>query len=305
MQRHLQLSTALLGGFAALTQACATTHPMPVELAEARRDYEYSASGEATQAAPAELHTAKVTLEKANEAFARDPEDPHVRDLAYVAQRQAAVARAQARIHLTTAQADKAVNEVQGAQASALASTQDELRRTKEQLTQAEMESKAAMEALHQIKGSQVKKDSRGTIITLSGNVLFETGKATLLPAARSTLGDLAKALLRMKAKSIVIEGYTDNTGSDKRNAQVSQARAEAVLGYFASQGINAEMMKAVGKGNTNPIAKNTTAEGRATNRRVEIVVQGETPANGTESSQVEGHNGGTSAVKAPAAAAK
>jgi outer membrane protein OmpA-like peptidoglycan-associated protein len=294
------MSTALLGGFVALTQACATTHPMPVELAEARRDYEYSASGEASQAAPAELHTAKQSLEKANEAFARDPEDPHVRDLAYVAQRQAAVARAQARIHLTAAQADKAVTEMQGAQASELASTQEELRRTKEQLTQAELESKAAMEALHHIKGGHVKSDARGTIITLAGNVLFETGKATLLPAARSTLGDLAKALVRMKAKSIVIEGYTDNTGTDKRNATVSQARAEAVLGYFASQGISAEKMKAVGKGNTNPIAKNTTAEGRATNRRVEIVVQGESQPEGAESSKA----GGTGASQAAGSAA-
>ncbi len=279
MTRHRHLSTALLGGFAAFTQACATTHPMPVELAEARRDYEYSASGEATQAAPAELHTAKATLEQANEAFARDPEDPHVRDLAYVAQRQAAVARAQARIHLSAAQTEKAVGDLHGAQANALASTQEELRRTKEQLSQAEMESKAAMEALHHIKGGQVKNDARGTIITLSGNVLFEQGKATLLPAARSTLGDLAKALVKMKAQTLIIEGYTDNTGSDKRNATVSQARAEAVLGYFASQGIAADKMKAVGKGNTNPIAKNTTAEGRATNRRVEIVVQGESKA--------------------------
>lgn len=287
MKRHL--STAILSGIAAFSQACATTHPMPVELAEARRDFEYSASGEATQAAPAELHTAKQSLLKANEAFARDPEDPRVRDLAYVAQRQAAVARAQARIHMASAQTDKAVGEMHGAAATALASTQEELRKTKEQLTQAEMESKMAMEALHNIKGGQVKNDARGTIITLAGNVLFQTGKATLLPAARNTLGDLAKALVKMKAQSIVIEGYTDNTGTDKRNATVSQARAEAVLGYFASQGVSAEKMKAVGKGNTNPIAKNTTAEGRATNRRVEIVVQGETKAEGSEAAKAEG----------------
>jgi outer membrane protein OmpA-like peptidoglycan-associated protein len=290
MLRHRQFSLAVLGGIAALSQACATTHPMPVELSEARRDFEYSATGEATQAAPAELHTAKKTLQQANEAFARDPEDPRVRDLAYVAQRQAAVARAQARIHLTAAQADKAVGEVNGAAAQALQSTQEELRRTKEQLNQAEAERKKAMEALHHIKGGQVRDDARGTIITLAGNVLFQQGKSTLLPAARSTLKDLAKALVGMKADSITIEGYTDNTGTDKRNAQVSQARAEAVLGYFASQGVSSEKMKAVGKGNTNPIAKNTTAEGRATNRRVEIVVQGESKAapksEGSESAQ-------------------
>lgn len=277
MLRHRSISTALLCGITAVASACAATHPMPVELAEARRDYEYSASGEATDAAPAELHTAKMTLEKANQAFSMDPEDPRVRDLAYVAQRQAAVARAQARIHLAGAQSDKAATDAQGATATALQSTQEELRRTKDQLNQAEMERKMAMEALQNIKGGKVKTDDRGTIITLAGNVLFETGKATLLPAARSTLNDLAKALVRMKAQTLVIEGFTDNTGTDKRNAAVSQARAEAVLGYFASQGISADKMKAVGRGNTNPIAKNTTAEGRATNRRVEIVVQGET----------------------------
>lgn len=288
-----QLSTALLGGLAAFSQACATTHPMPVELSEARRDFEYTASGEAAQGAPAELHTAKKTLEKANEAFARDPDDAHVRDLAYVAQRQAAVARAQARIHVSTAQTD-------GAQANALASTQEELRKTKEQLNQAEMEKKAAMEALHHIKGGQVKNDARGTVITLAGNVLFEQGKATLLPAARNTLSDLAKALVKMQAQTLVIEGYTDNTGTDKRNATVSQARAEAVLGYFASQGIAAEKMKAVGKGNTNPIAKNTTAEGRASNRRVEIVVQGESKASESAAPKAEGN--AEAPAQAPAA---
>jgi outer membrane protein OmpA-like peptidoglycan-associated protein len=283
MKRHRKISTAILGGIAAIASACATTHPMPQELAEARRDYEYSATGEATEAAPAALHTAKKTLEKANEAFAVDPEDPHVRDLAYVAQRQAAVARAQARIHLAGSQVVKATDDANGAQATALASTQEELRKTKEQLAQAENDRKMALETIQHIKGGKVKSDARGTIITLSGNVLFETGKATLLPAARSTLGDLAKALVKMQAESLVIEGFTDNTGTDKRNAAVSQARAEAVLGYFASQGISAEKMKAVGRGNTNPIAKNTTAEGRATNRRVEIVVQGESKAAASE----------------------
>jgi outer membrane protein OmpA-like peptidoglycan-associated protein len=302
MRRTTKLTTAVLGAVAAAASACASTHPMPVELAEARRDYEYSASGEATEAAPAELHTAKQTLERANEAFSRDPDDAHVRDLAYVAQRQAAVARAQARIHLAAGQVDKATTDMHGAQATALASTQDELRRAKEQLTQAEMERKAAMDALQQIKGGKVKSDARGTIVTLAGNVLFQQGKATLLPAARATLGDLAKALVRMKAQSLVIEGFTDNTGTDKRNAAVSQARAEAVLGYFASQGIAADKMKAVGRGNTNPIAANTTAEGRATNRRVEIVIQGE----GKNEAQQDGEGAGEakSETKAEAPAA-
>ena len=270
--KNLTLSGALV----ASAVGCASTRPLPVELAEARRDYEYALAGEAAENAPAELHTAKQTLAKANAAYAEDPESPRVRDYAYIAQRQAAIARAQAHIHEAEKKAAAAKVQIEAQASAKLSDTEAELARTKAELA----ESQAAMAHLKDLKVGQTRSDERGTVITLSGNVLFETGKAQLRPAARDQLGELADTLVKAKAESLTIEGFTDSTGSKKRNAQLSQARAEAVAGFFASRGISAKKMHAVGRGSEHPVASNDTAEGRATNRRVEVVVQGKSLPN-------------------------
>lgn len=267
---HLKNCT-LGASLAVLAAGCATTRPMPVELAEARRDYEYALAGEAAEAAPAELHTAKQTLAKANEAFSLDPESPRVRDYAYVAQREAAIARAQARIHIAEKKSEEAKLAITEHASAKLSDTEAELQKTKAELA----ESQAAMAHLKELKAGKVSNDARGTVITLSGAVLFETGKSVLRPGVRDQLGELADTLIKAKAESLTIEGFTDSTGGKKRNEQLSQARAEAVAGFFASRGISAQKMHAVGRGSENPIASNANAEGRATNRRVEVVVQG------------------------------
>ena len=261
---------------AIMATGCASTRPMPVELAEARRDYEYALAGEAAEAAPAELHTAKQTLAKANEAFALDPESARARDYAYVAQRQAAIARAQARIHIAEKKGAEAKVAITEHASAKLSDTEAELQKTKAELA----ESQAAMAHLKELKAGKVTNDARGTVITLSGNVLFETGKSVLRAGVRDQLGELADTLIKAKAESLTIEGYTDATGTKKRNAQLSQARAEAVAGFFASRGIKAEKMHAVGRGSENPLASNDSVEGRATNRRVEVVLQGKAPSN-------------------------
>ena len=80
--------------------------------------------------------------------------------------------------------------------------------------------------------------------------------------------------------KTIKVEGYTDSRGADDMNLKLSQQRAEAVRNYLVSRGVKGERISAEGKGEQSPIASNDTAEGRANNRRVEIVVQSQsTPA--------------------------
>ena len=74
--------------------------------------------------------------------------------------------------------------------------------------------------------------------------------------------------------QKIVVEGYTDSNGNDDSNLRLSQSRAESVRSYLISKGVKAERIQAVGKGEASPIAPNDTAEGRANNRRVEIVVE-------------------------------
>jgi len=225
------------------------------------------------------LHAAKVALDKANDLFQDDPESPRVRDLGYVAKRKVAVARSQARIYAAYQTRDSANKSLREADSQELASAREELQRLRVQLNQAHSDAEYTKQQLEALSENQVKSDERGTIITLSGQVLFQTGKSELLPGARTQLDQIAKVLRDAKTESLTIEGFTDSTGSAARNARVSQARAEAVLAYLSAQGVNATQMQAIGRGEGNPVADNTTVEGRATNRRVEIVVQGQSTA--------------------------
>jgi outer membrane protein OmpA-like peptidoglycan-associated protein len=119
-----------------------------------------------------------------------------------------------------------------------------------------------------------VKKESRGTVITLSGNVLFASGKSMLLPGAQTSLNQVADALKDQNDAKILVEGHTDSKGSEASNMELSRARAEAVASYLASRGVPKEQITSQGYGPSRPVADNNTPEGRANNRRVEIVVQ-------------------------------
>ncbi|MEK7830198.1 MAG: OmpA family protein, partial [Acidobacteriota bacterium] len=111
-------------------------------------------------------------------------------------------------------------------------------------------------------------------IVNLS-DVLFNTGKATLMPGAREKLSKLAGILLAYPgAYQIEIEGHTDSVGSDESNLNLSRGRAESVREYLVQNGIKSErVIAARGFGESKPVADNETAAGRQVNRRVEIVI--------------------------------
>ncbi len=123
------------------------------------------------------------------------------------------------------------------------------------------------------------RTDSRGcaiifetgeTSVVLDG-VTFASGRATLTPDARTILDRVAESLVNAKDVSVEVQGYTDNTGSRQTNVRLSGERAEAVRAYLISKGVPAGRLTARGYGPTSPIEPNTTAEGRARNRRVEL----------------------------------
>ncbi len=118
------------------------------------------------------------------------------------------------------------------------------------------------------------KRETRGFIVNL-GDVLFDTGKATLKPAAREKLSKLSGILLAYPGElTLEVEGHTDSVGSDELNNRLSQNRAESVRDYLVSAGVKENRIKGVrGFGKTKPIATNDTAAGRQMNRRVEIVI--------------------------------
>ena len=112
-------------------------------------------------------------------------------------------------------------------------------------------------------------------VITLSGSVLFASAKWDVLPDAYAKLDSVAKALTEQDPDAkIVVEGYTDSQGSAPFNQDLSQKRADSVRAYLVGHGIASDRVTAQGFGLARPIADNSSPEGRANNRRVEIVVQ-------------------------------
>ena len=135
----------------------------------------------------------------------------------------------------------------------------------------AEQRAKDALASLAAM--AQVKEEPRGIVITLSGAVLFSSGKYALLPAARTALDNVAEVLKANPDRSIVVEGHTDSQGSNDSNMELSRNRANAVREYLVSKGVAPEIISAVGLGPARSVADNKTVEGRANNRRVEIIV--------------------------------
>lgn len=179
--------------------------------------------------------------------------------------RQSAAERAAAARH--AAEQEKKIEEQQ----QEVKKTEAQLEQEKKAREAVEKKLSAAMASLSQI--AKVKEEKRGVVITMSGSVLFASGKYDLLPIAQDRLNGVAKALQDQGFKQIVVEGYTDSRGSAARNETLSFERADAVRSYLISRGIPADKIRAVGFGKQHPIATNATAEGRAENRRVELVV--------------------------------
>lgn len=127
----------------------------------------------------------------------------------------------------------------------------------------------AELEAQNRAKTEEA---SRGFVLTLSG-VLFETGKATLLPGAEATLTRVSDYMTQYPHTRLRIEGHTDSQGSNEVNQRLSYMRAESVAQALALRGVSSNRIEAVGHGPEMPIASNATAAGRQQNRRVEIQV--------------------------------
>lgn len=129
-------------------------------------------------------------------------------------------------------------------------------------------------EVLLEARTREVEAIREGTVVTL-GDVLFETGQATLLPGAALELDPVVRYMRDHPDGSLVIEGHTDSVGSTAFNQQLSEARANAVRNYLLTQGISTDRILARGMGESYPVASNDNAGGRQQNRRVEITVQG------------------------------
>lgn len=122
--------------------------------------------------------------------------------------------------------------------------------------------------------GVEVNRNPDGSVgLIMPGNITFDTNKSNIKPNFYSTLNKVAQTLTEDNKSGILVTGYTDSTGNDSINIPLSQARAQSVASYLASQGVSTTRINAQGQGSANPIASNATAEGREQNRRVEISI--------------------------------
>lgn len=121
----------------------------------------------------------------------------------------------------------------------------------------------------------ETRDTARGLIVNVS-DVLFDSGKYTLRPAAREKLAKISGIILSHPGLKLEVDGYTDSIGSDQYNVKLSEQRAGAVRDYLTGQGLAPDNVIAIGLGKDNPVASNDTAAGRQKNRRVEMVVSGD-----------------------------
>lgn len=140
---------------------------------------------------------------------------------------------------------------------------------------EAELASQQARSLQRRLEYMEYRQTDRGVVVTL-GDVLFAVGETELLPSAEQNLDDVIELLESEPDKSIRIEGHTDSTGPAALNLRLSEERARAVRDALVELGIDASRLNAVGMGEDFPIATNTTEEGRARNRRVDVIVLNE-----------------------------
>lgn len=120
---------------------------------------------------------------------------------------------------------------------------------------------------------AEVVKSDNGIQVFLKNDILFATNSSELSPDAMQTLTDLNRVLKKYPQNRIVVQGYTDSTGTDAINNSLSKARAKAVYDFLLGSGLKTKSITYIGYGSSNPIASNSTAAGRAQNRRVVLSI--------------------------------
>jgi OOP family OmpA-OmpF porin len=141
------------------------------------------------------------------------------------------------------------------------------------EVTQAREQNQSLEQELAALKA---KETERGLVMTLQNDILFELNKAELKPGAMRNLYPLITFLKDHPQRNLLIEGYTDSTGSDSYNLNLSQRRAAAVRDFLSMNGISPDRIKGQGYGEEYPVATNSNEAGRAQNRRVELIISEE-----------------------------
>jgi outer membrane protein OmpA-like peptidoglycan-associated protein len=283
---------------AVMLAACSSMPTSTSTLDMARSDFVAANNNpQVSTYAPLEFKMASDALDQANAAAAKRESLDTIDRLAYIAKQKIATAqqvasqkaaeadiansgRARDRLRLEArtneadrakADAERAKMDAQSAQAQAEAAQRSAM--NAEAQTREAQARTAQLEA--QMADLQAKKSERGMIITI-GDVLFATNQATLTPDGMNTVRKLADVLNQNPNRTVLVEGFTDSTGSAAHNQELSERRAGSVAAALTSLGIARERVAMRGYGPAYPVAGNDSAANRQLNRRVEIVLSNE-----------------------------
>lgn len=191
-------------------------------------------------------------------------------------QRKAMMQRGdQARLDARTREADAAANQLVNARA-VIAEQKGEADVARSQAdaarTQADAARESAADLQRQLDELHAKPTDRGMVLTL-GDTLFTSGRSDLKVGSTVNLDKLVAFLSGYPNRDVLIEGYTDSIGTDEYNVDLSQRRADSVKSYLIHQGINSQRLSATGRGKSDPVADNASADGRQQNRRVNVTI--------------------------------
>ena len=261
-----ELVTISLVAMAILT-GCSSMPDRNARLEAARSSYNDAQSNpQVVNLAALELKEAGDALSKANNAWSERQERANVDHLADLAQQRVAIAQESAK--RKSAEADVSQAEAERDKVRLAARTQ-EADKSQQQAQDAEMR---ARQLELQLTELNAKQTDRGLVVTL-GDVLFDTDQAQLKSGGTREVQKLADILKQDPQRKVSIEGFTDSTGSDSHNQELSERRANAVRDTLLNLGISGDRITIRGYGKSFPIASNANQAGRLLNRRVEIVI--------------------------------
>jgi outer membrane protein OmpA-like peptidoglycan-associated protein len=263
----------MVAAVAAALGACASAPPPNAALETARAQVAAAeADPNVAQYDALDLQAARQDLAAADAANAHR-DKPQTDQMAYVAaqtarlaQERAAAKAYDARVAQGTAERDRIQATARAREASLAVAERNE---ALAQRNAAAMQSAQLQAEVDQLKAKQT---DRGLVLTL-GDVLFDTGRATLNPGAAMKLDRLAAFLNEHPDRRVQIEGFTDSVGGDAYNQDLSERRADAVKAALTMRGIDPSRVGTEGYGKAYPVASNSDSGGRQLNRRVEVVI--------------------------------
>jgi outer membrane protein OmpA-like peptidoglycan-associated protein len=282
----------------AALQACTSVPIENTQLAAAQAEYKSAqATPEVPALAGAELRDAGVTLDQARAAWASQEKRSDVDHLAYMASKKIAIAQTTANQRL----AEKAINDAQGnsqqtllvartleaesaqrdaqaaERAAAMAMQQARAAAGQTELARQDAQSAEAMavQLRERLAVLDAKQTERGMVVTI-GDLLFDNNSAVLKPGAGQNVQRLGDFLKAYPMRTALIEGYTDSVGSADSNQTLSEHRADSVKNALMNFGVASERLVTRGYGEGYPVGSNQSADGRLTNRRVEVILSDE-----------------------------